>query len=98
MTAAFFAHKPANLAEVEAAAGDEDSKLKYCIAARVTLTPAQYDAWTANLYADKSAYIGENQGGTRNGLVQATEVRAKGRKTLLVDCSGYGYARYVAVK
>jgi hypothetical protein len=97
MSTANFAHKPANLTSV-ACADDEDVGT-YVIAATRTLTPEQYDAWTANLYQPLASYFRMGfQGGWQRGSHKVMAVKAAGRRTLLVDPSGFDYARYVAFK
>lgn len=97
MSTANFAHKPANLMSV--AAADNDDIGTYVVAATRTLTPEQYDAWTANFYQPLAKFFRAGfQGGWQSGAHKVMVVKAANRKTLLVDPSGFEYARYVAFK
>lgn len=86
--------KPYDLARVyeQAAFAPEET---VAIDETVALTAAAYDQFTAAFFAPHPWLAG--RGGERNGARLVIRVTAPGRQTLLVDASGYDYARYVGV-
>lgn len=62
----------------------------------VSLTADDYDAFAADLLAERDWLAGKG-GWTRDGTWLAVAVTAPGRRTLFVDPSGASYARYVAI-
>lgn len=95
MKKALFTRKPANLNEIENPYFRNDESEEYTVEESITLTPAEYDHLGRNLL--DSYPIFEGKGGiTPSGITKCIAIKAKGRKTLLVNPEGYDYARMVA--
>jgi hypothetical protein len=97
IVAARFVRKPADLAEVRAAtAGGLTDTGSAVVRETVPLTAAEFDAFAAAFLHDRPWLAGRG-GWVDPATRSVVRVVAAGRPTLLVDPSGYGYARYVAV-
>lgn len=88
-----FARKPYDLDDVRdvAALARPSDRERVTIAEVVTLTAAEYDAFTADFIQALPWLSG------KGGLSGSLLVRAPGRDTLVVNPEGYDYAKYVAV-
>jgi hypothetical protein len=99
MPKALFASKPSDLSDIPPGilSDDEDEAVEYTVREVVQMTREQYDALVGNFFADQP-WLATPKGGVRNGAVQAIEVQAPGRPSLLVNPEGFTYPRYVAYK
>lgn len=94
MKTATFTRKPADLNDLANPYLGDDEPTPYAITETVTLTPAAYDTLGRNLMAQTGFLTGK--GGMRDGTAQCIAVKARGRKTLLINPEGYSYARMAA--
>lgn len=96
-----FACKARNLQEVkeQVERAEQDEFIPCVVRANKRLTAAQYDVLASNLFSDAFLYLHTFQGGrdrTSTEAVQVMRITSPGRRALLVNPEGYGYARYVA--
>ena len=92
-----FARKPYDLADVLASLRYGDLANYVEIESRHVMTEAEYDAFTAELLADRDWLAGRG-GFLDGGGRSVVEVTAPNRTTLYVDPSGSHYGRYVGVR
>ena len=100
VVSAAFIHKPGDGERlVEQLAGEKKTEQAKIIESR-NLSPAEYDAFVGDLFADHDWLKGKGgieplpQGGQQRHVIA---LMAKDRQTLLVDPSGHGYARIVGI-
>jgi len=92
-----YARKPTDLDEVKSAANDRSGyAFETAITETVTLSHAEYDAFTRSFLKDYAWLTGK--GGVVNKIHQAVAVTAPERPTLYVNPEGSSYGRYVGME